>query len=54
MTGALENSRILGDEHAKPGCLPPAAKAGQQGTERNAEQEKEVEVRDEFLTDGSV
>lgn len=44
MTKALENSGILGDEHAMPGCLPSAARAEPAG---NGRQYREKEARGE-------
>lgn len=42
MTKALENSRILGEEHAMPGCLPSAARAEAAGNGRQYREEKEA------------
>ena len=40
MSGALENSRIFGDGHANPGCLPPAARAEAAGNRQKCRKRK--------------
>jgi hypothetical protein len=40
MTKALENSRIWGGEHAKPGCLPSAAGVGTAGNRQKGRERK--------------